>query len=88
MSMTLAAAITTDANETHVADSTIAVETLPENITETNLLVVDVKTLPKSITGALSKVDAQTMSESNYAVRGIAMPFITAAVGGGMLILL
>jgi hypothetical protein len=73
MNMTLAVAITTDANETHVADNTVAAETLPENITETNLTVVE--------------VDAQTMSESNYAVRGIAMPFITAAVGGMMIFL-
>ena len=73
MNMTLAAAIITDANETHVADNTVAAETLPENITETNLTVVE--------------VDAQTMSESNYAVRGIAMTFITAAVGGMMIFL-
>ena len=73
VNMTLAAAIITDANETHVADNTVAAETLPENITETNLTVVE--------------VDAQTMSESNYAVRGIAMPFITAAVGGMMIFL-
>ena len=76
VNMTLAAAIITDANETHVADNTVAAETLPENITETNLT----GTLP-------TEVDVQTMSEANYAVRGIAMPFITAAVGGMMILL-
>lgn len=78
--MTLPVAIATDANKTHVAENTIAADSFPETITETNSTIA-VKTLPKVITETVRR-----NPHSNYAVRVNAMPLVTAAIGGVLML--